>query len=94
MFKMRQDNWDSAFNLTTSYRIDSDIPRPFGNLQKSLADARYYHLDHVDPVTGDVSKEWIARDDGLMSEPSNCSQFDYEPEDVPSYVTSVLLIAI
>jgi len=64
MLKMRQDNWDSAFNLTTSYRIDSDIPRPFGNLQKSLADARYYHLDHVDPVTSNVSKEWIERETG------------------------------
>ena len=31
--------WDSSFNLTTSYRRDSDIPRPFGNLQVLLGNS-------------------------------------------------------
>jgi len=33
--------WDSAFNLTTSYRMDSDIPRPFGDYESELKYARY-----------------------------------------------------
>ena len=38
--------WDSAFNLTTSYRRDSDIPRPFGDANSALQDARYdFHPD-------------------------------------------------
>ena len=61
MARMLRNNWDSAFNLTTAYRVDSDIPRPFGNLQKAIADARYYHSDKVDPVTGVVTKEWFER---------------------------------
>ena len=65
MFKMRQHGWDAAFNLTTAYRIDSDIPRPFGTIQKALADSRYFHVDVVDPVTGDVTKEWTARKPGF-----------------------------
>ena len=34
--------WDKAFNLTTSYRRDSDVPRPFGDANSALQDARYY----------------------------------------------------
>ena len=33
--------YDRSFNLTTSYRRDSDIPRPFGSAEKALLDARY-----------------------------------------------------
>jgi len=34
-------DWDSAFNLTTSYRRDSDIPREFGDYQTELKHARF-----------------------------------------------------
>ena len=61
MDKMLSHGWDSAFNLTSAYRLDSDIPRPFGNLQKAIAGARYYHADKVDPVTGTVTKKWFER---------------------------------
>ena len=37
--------YDRAFNLTTSYRRDSDIPRPFGTAEKSLLKARYIYKD-------------------------------------------------
>jgi len=33
--------WDRAFNLTTSYRLDSDIPRPFGDANSILRFVRY-----------------------------------------------------
>ena len=33
--------WDSGFNLTTSYRRDSDIPRPFGNKDQTIRAARF-----------------------------------------------------
>ena len=33
--------WDAAFNLTTSYRRDSDIPRPFGDANTMLRLVRY-----------------------------------------------------
>ena len=33
--------WDGAFNLTTSYRRDSDIPRPFGDSNSILRLVRY-----------------------------------------------------
>lgn len=36
-----KDNWDGAFNLTLSYRRDSDIPRPFGNANSAKLSARY-----------------------------------------------------
>ena len=36
-----EGDWDAAFNLTTSYRRDSDIPRPFGDANSALQDARY-----------------------------------------------------
>ena len=35
-------DWDKAFNLTTSYRRDSDVPRPFGDANSALQDARYF----------------------------------------------------
>ena len=33
-------DWDGAFNLTASYRIDSDVVRPFGSTDSVLA--RHY----------------------------------------------------
>ena len=33
-------NWDGAFNLTCSYRRDSDIVRPFGNIRQALLKSR------------------------------------------------------
>jgi hypothetical protein len=38
---MTVGGWDGAFNLTTSYRMDSDIPRPFGDYESELKYARF-----------------------------------------------------
>ncbi|CBY40763.1 unnamed protein product [Oikopleura dioica] len=35
--------WDPAFNLTLSYRLDSDIHRPFGN---TITSAKFLRFDH------------------------------------------------
>ena len=61
---MQNDGWDGAFNLTTSYRRDSDIPRPFGNLNKALIDARFYAEDVEDEETGEKKKIYHARQTG------------------------------
>jgi len=39
--RLMEGAWDAAFNLTTSYRRDSDIPRPFGDANSALQDARF-----------------------------------------------------
>ena len=49
--------WDAAFNLTTSYRRDSDIPRPFGDANSALQDARFLWVRILClPVTGNLSR--------------------------------------
>lgn len=48
-----EGDWDAAFNLTTSYRRDSDIPRPFGDANSALQDARY--------LWAADSKKWTER---------------------------------
>jgi len=40
--------YDRSFNLTTSYRRDSDIPRPFGSAEKALLDARYMLVNRTE----------------------------------------------
>ena len=50
-------SWDQAFNLTTSYRRDSDVPRTFGDSKSILKFVRYNkgelivsdekHLDNI-----------------------------------------------
>jgi hypothetical protein len=42
--KAMEGEWDKAFNLTTSYRRDSDIPRVYGNANSALQDARYKYV--------------------------------------------------
>ena len=42
--------WDSSFNLTTSYRRDSDIPRPFGNLQVLLGNSFDFRINEPFPT--------------------------------------------
>ena len=44
--------YDQSFNLTTSYRRDSDIPRPFGTAEKALLSARYNLV--TDEETGEL----------------------------------------
>lgn len=39
--RIMQGAWDSGFNMTTSYRRDSDIPRPFGSKNEAIRNARY-----------------------------------------------------
>lgn len=55
--KYTSSTWDGAFNLTTSYRRDSDIPRTFGDAHSILKFVRYNkgkltvsdekHLDNI-----------------------------------------------
>ena len=61
---MLNDGWDGAFNLTTSYRRDSDISRPFGNLNKALINARFYFKTVVDHETGEKKKHYYERQTG------------------------------
>ena len=42
--EVMQGDWDGAFNLTVSYRRDSDIPRLFGDTNSAILDARYNYL--------------------------------------------------
>lgn len=39
--RLMKGEWDATFNLTTSYRRDSDIPRPFGTKNDILRSVRY-----------------------------------------------------
>ena len=41
MHKLKTGAWDSGFNMTTSYRRDSDIPRPYGTKNEAIRNARY-----------------------------------------------------
>ena len=50
--KIMKGEYDGAFNLTTSYRRDSDIPRPFGTKDKALIQSRFRRIE-----TSDNSKE-------------------------------------
>ena len=46
--KLENDiSWDSSFNLTTSYRRDSDIPRPYGNMQVLLGNSFNENINRV-----------------------------------------------
>lgn len=45
--KAMEGEWDKAFNLTTSYRRDSDIPRVYGNANSALQDARYKYSSNT-----------------------------------------------
>ena len=58
---MQEHGWDSAFNLTTAYRRDSDVPRPFGNLNHALVNARWNSRTVEDPVTGQMIQEYYER---------------------------------
>lgn len=58
---MQEHGWDGAFNLTTAYRRDSDVPRPFGNLNKALIDARWSSRVVEDPETGEKMTQYYER---------------------------------
>merc|ERR1712021_148122 len=49
---------DSAFNLTTSYRRDADIPRVFGTANKAILRARYREVVETDE-NGDEQIKYI-----------------------------------
>ena len=53
--------WDSSFNLTTSYRRDSDIPRPFGNLQVLLGNSFDLLFPRVFPIRKFTAEPGITR---------------------------------
>ena len=46
--RIMNGEYDGAFNLTTSYRRDSDIPRPFGTTDKALIQARFRRIENSD----------------------------------------------
>ena len=50
--------YDQSFNLTTSYRRDSDIPRPFGTAEKSLLDARFMMVTEENEETGEITTRY------------------------------------
>ena len=51
--------YDQSFNLTTSYRRDSDIPRPFGTAEKALLTARYSLVNVTNPETGTEELHYV-----------------------------------
>ena len=51
-FRRMKGLYDRSFNLTTSYRRDSDIPSPFGSAEKALLYARYSFMNITNPTTG------------------------------------------
>jgi len=51
-------DWDGSFNLTASYRIDSDVVRPFGSRDSVLA--RHYSDGDHEPYE-DIIKKIMAR---------------------------------
>jgi len=74
--------YDRSFNLTTSYRRDSDIPRPFGTKDKAILDARFrkvavsnnysssselvYHYEEVQTGQENIN-ELMSRKDSTMT---------------------------
>lgn len=58
-------DWDSQFNLTSSYRHDSDVHRPYGDHNSALQDARYTYNKVKDiwqeRITGDALMKVIER---------------------------------
>lgn len=69
-----EGEWDSAFNLTTSYRRDSDIPREFGDYQTELKYARYKKKANewsermtAEAHVADILAQKTARDENYVS---------------------------
>lgn len=73
-FEVIAGDWDTSFNLTTSYRRDSDIPREFGDYQTELKYARFKKKLNEwtermtpDQHVQDIMDQKAARDDNFVT---------------------------
>lgn len=62
--KAMKGPWDGAFNLTSSYRRDSDVPRPYGDKNTALLEARYSYSEKNGWEETTSYEDYI---DGLMA---------------------------
>ncbi|CAG5078121.1 Oidioi.mRNA.OKI2018_I69.PAR.g8906.t1.cds [Oikopleura dioica] len=56
-----EGQWDRSFNLTSSYRLDSDVPRPYGDYNSALQDARYSYNKSQGKFIERISGEGIMK---------------------------------
>ena len=62
-----QGEYDAAFNLTTSYRRDSDIPRPFGTKDKVLIQARFRKIESSESTNDESYEEVETGEENIKS---------------------------